>query len=275
MSLNCAGKLLNLHTPVIMAILNITPDSFYDGNKFFDTEWKAKVKKVLDLEPEIVDVGGMSSRPGALVISPEDEWNRILNIVRFIKKEYPETLISIDTIHSSTAIKTLDLGVHIINDISSGNLDSDMMESISSYKPAYTMMHMNGTPSTMQSNTNYENLMLELIEFFKVKISLALSYGLDNLIIDPGFGFSKTIDQNYKLLNNLHLLQLLSKYVLVGLSRKSMIYKVLGLTPKESLNGTSVLHLKALQQGAKILRVHDVKEARETINLFQKLSVNK
>ncbi len=275
MSLNCAGKLLNLHTPVIMAILNITPDSFYDGNKFFDTEWKAKVKKVLDLEPEIVDVGGMSSRPGALVISPEDEWNRIQNIVRFIKKEYPETLISIDTIHSSTAIKTLDLGVHIINDISSGNLDSDMMESISSYKPAYTMMHMNGTPSTMQSNTNYENLMLELIEFFKVKISLALSYGLDNLIIDPGFGFSKTIDQNYKLLNNLHLLQLLSKYVLVGLSRKSMIYKVLGLTPKESLNGTSVLHLKALQQGAKILRVHDVKEARATINLFQKLSVNK
>lgn len=275
MILNCTNKILSLKSPVIMAIVNVTPDSFYDGGKFTDKDWKEKIINVLSKNPDIVDLGGMSSRPGADIISADDEWNRIKEPLLFIKKEFPETLISIDTIHSTTAVKSLDLGAHIINDISAGLIDNSIMKAIAPYKPAYVMMHMKGNPKYMQNNANYSNIMLEILDYFKSRIAEASSFGIDNVILDPGIGFSKTIDQNYNVLNNTHLLKILSDNILIGLSRKSMIYKVLGLSPKESLNGTSVLHLKALQEGARILRVHDVDEARQTILLFEKLSVNK
>lgn len=275
MNVNCAGKILSLDVPAVMAIINLTPDSFYKGGDYNDVAWKSELDLNLKHSPEIADLGGMSSRPGAEIISAKEEWGRIENALKFILTHYPNILVSVDTIHAETACKALDLGAHIINDISAGSFDENMIKSIAPYHPAYIMMHMKGNPKDMQSHTDYENLMLEIIDYFKSKIAFAKSSGINEIILDPGFGFSKTIDQNYSLLNNFHLLKLLTPNLLAGISRKSMIYKTLGLTPKESLNGTSVLHLKALQQDARILRVHDVKEAQETIMLFQKLSVNK
>jgi len=276
MILNCAGRLLSTNSSLIMGILNVTPDSFYDGgvNNSLHTLHN-HVSKMVNEGADIIDVGGMSSRPGAKIVSSTDEWSRIHKTMKFLKLEFPEVTVSVDTIHAETAVKALDLGAHIVNDISGGRYDDKMYQAISSYQPAYVMMHMRGTPSNMQNDVTYGNLTLELITYFKNQISIAQKAGLTDIIIDPGFGFSKTIDQNFHLLNDLSVLRIVSKNILVGVSRKSLIYKTLGLSPKEALNGTSVLHLKALQEGAKILRVHDVKEAKETINLFEKLSVNK
>ncbi len=275
MILNCASKILDLSTPVTMAILNLTPDSFYDGGRFIEKDWQKKVIALLEQGPEIVDIGGMSSRPGATIIHPQDEWGRVQKALQFIKKEFPSVLISIDTIHSTTAFKALNEGAHIINDISGGIFDPKMMETIAPFNPAYVIMHMEGTPETMTKLTHYNNLVLDIFTFFKKQLNIAKSHGLMDVVIDPGFGFSKSLDQNYKLLNNMSTFRILTDNILVGISRKSMIYKVLGSSPKESLNGTSILHLKALENGAKILRVHDVKEAKEAIRLFLKLSVNK
>jgi dihydropteroate synthase len=275
MTINCSGHLLDLSSPVVMAIVNLTPDSFYDGSSNFSNLWKSAIQNVVTQEPDIIDLGAMSSRPGAEIISPDEEWERLVNVIEFVKKEYPHLLISIDTIHAEVAVKSLDKGVHIINDISGGKFDNTMFSLIAPYNPAYIMMHMKGTPKTMNNETNYTNLMLDIIEYFKTQINKATSDGIKNIILDPGFGFSKTIDQNYKLLNQLNVLNIFSYPILAGLSRKSMIYRVLGSSPKEALNGSSILHLKALQEGARILRVHDVKEAKETITLFEKLSVNK
>ena len=276
MNLNCAGKLISSKSAIVMGIVNVTPDSFYDGNPNSSSkDIQIKIEHMITQGADIIDIGGMSTRPGAEIVSPQMEWDRISSSIDFLKLNFPDTLISVDTIHSETAVKALDVGAHIINDISGGSYDVRMHQSIAPYHPAYITMHMRGTPATMQSVTTYDDMILEIISSLKNNYSKALSAGLTSIVIDPGFGFSKTIDQNYKLLNHLNALKLITPNILVGLSRKSMIYKVLGLSPKDSLNGTSILHMKALQQGAKILRVHDVREAKEAITLFEKLSVNK
>ena len=265
-------KLLDLSSPVIMGILNVTPDSFYDGG-FYDNEKKvlSQVKKMIDEGARIIDIGGYSSRPGADDITANLELERVLPIVKLIKENFPEVLISIDTFRSEVAKQCVKNGADIVNDISGGSLDSKMFEIVADLGVPYIMMHMRGNPSNMMNKTNYENVINEIEEYFKQKIELAKSFGVNNVIIDPGFGFSKTTDQNFEILNNLNILNKLDRPLLIGVSRKSMIYKTLGISPIDSLNGSTVLHTISLLKGAKIIRTHDVKEARECIQLVNEL----
>jgi dihydropteroate synthase len=265
-------KLLDLSSPVIMGILNVTPDSFYDGG-FYDNEKKVlrQVKKMIDQGARIIDVGGYSSRPGADDITANLELERVLPIVKLIKENFPEVLISIDTFRSEVAKQCVKNGADIVNDISGGSLDSKMFEIVADLGVPYIMMHMRGNPSNMMNKTDYENVINEIEEYFKQKIELAKSFGVNNIIIDPGFGFSKTTEQNFNILNNLNFLNKLDKPLLIGVSRKSMIYKTLGISPIDSLNGSTVLHTISLLKGAKIIRTHDVKEARECIQLVNEL----
>ena len=265
-------KLLDLSSPVIMGILNVTPDSFYDGG-FYDNEKKvlSQVKKMIDEGARIIDIGGYSSRPGADDITANLELERVLPIVKLIKENFPEVLISIDTFRSEVAKQCVKNGADIVNDISGGSLDSKMFEIVADLEVPYIMMHMRGNPSNMMNKTNYENVINEIEEYFKQKIELAKSFGVNNVIIDPGFGFSKTTDQNFEILNNLNILNKLDRPLLIGVSRKSMIYKTLGISPIDSLNGSTVLHTISLLKGAKIIRTHDVKEARECIQLVNEL----
>ena len=265
-------KLLDLSSPVIMGILNVTPDSFYDGG-FYDNEKKvlSQVKKMIDQGARIIDVGGYSSRPGADDITANLELERVLPIVKLIKENFPEVLISIDTFRSEVAKQCVKNGADIVNDISGGSLDSKMFEIVADLGVPYIMMHMRGNPSNMMNKTDYENVINEIEEYFKQKIELAESFGINNIIIDPGFGFSKTTKQNFDILNNLNFLNKLDRPLLIGVSRKSMIYKTLGISPIDSLNGSTVLHTISLLNGAKIIRTHDVKEARECIRLVNEL----
>ena len=265
-------KLLDLSSPVIMGILNVTPDSFYDGG-FYDNEKKvlSQVKKMIEEGARIIDVGGYSSRPGADDITANLELERVLPIVKLIKENFPEVLISIDTFRSEVAKQCVKNGADIVNDISGGSLDSKMFEIVADLGVPYIMMHMRGNPSNMMNKTDYENVINEIEEYFKQKIELAESFGINDIIIDPGFGFSKTTKQNFDILNNLNFLNKLDKPLLIGVSRKSMIYKTLGISPIDSLNGSTVLHTISLLNGAKIIRTHDVKEARECIRLVNEL----
>ena len=265
-------KLLDLSCPVIMGILNVTPDSFYDGG-FYDNEKKvlSQVKKMIDQGARIIDVGGYSSRPGADDITANLELERVLPIVKLIKENFPEVLISIDTFRSEVAKQCVKNGADIVNDISGGSLDSKMFEIVADLGVPYIMMHMRGNPSNMMNKTDYENVINEIEEYFKQKIELAESLGINDIIIDPGFGFSKTTKQNFDILNNLNFLNKLDRPLLIGVSRKSMIYKTLGISPIDSLNGSTVLHTISLLNGAKIIRTHDVKEARECIRLVNEL----
>tara|TARA_X000000368_G_scaffold97094_1_gene74621 strand:- start:4310 stop:5134 length:825 start_codon:yes stop_codon:yes gene_type:complete len=265
-------KLLDLSSPVIMGILNVTPDSFYDGG-FYDNEKKvlSQVKKMIDQGARIIDVGGYSSRPGADDITANLELERVLPIVKLIKENFPEVLISIDTFRSEVAKQCVKNGADIVNDISGGSLDSKMFEIVADLGVPYIMMHMRGNPSNMMNKTDYENVINEIEEYFKQKIELAESFGINDIIIDPGFGFSKTTKQNFDILNNLNFLNKLDRPLLIGVSRKSMIYKTLGISPIDSLNGSTVLHTISLLNGAKIIRTHDVKEARECIRLVNEL----
>ena len=265
-------KLLDLSSPVIMGILNVTPDSFYDGG-FYDNEKKVlrQVKKMIDQGALIIDVGGYSSRPGADDITANLELERVLPIVKLIKENFPEVLISIDTFRSEVAKQCVKNGADIVNDISGGSLDSKMFEIVADLGVPYIMMHMRGNPSNMMNKTDYENVINEIEEYFKQKIELAESFGINDIIIDPGFGFSKTTKQNFDILNNLNFLNKLDRPLLIGVSRKSMIYKTLGISPIDSLNGSTVLHTISLLNGAKIIRTHDVKEARECIRLVNEL----
>ena len=265
-------KLLDLSSPVIMGILNVTPDSFYDGG-FYDNEKKvlSQVKKMIDQGARIIDVGGYSSRPGADDITANLELERVLPIVKLIKENFPEVLISIDTFRSEVAKQCVKNGADIVNDISGGSLDSKMFEIVADLGVPYIMMHMRGNPSNMMNKTDYENVINEIEEYFKQKIELAESFGINDIIIDPGFGFSKTTKQNFDILNNLNFLNKLDRPLLIGVSRKSMIYKTLGISPIDSLNGSTVLHTISLLNGAKIIRTHDVKEARECIQLVNEL----
>ena len=273
MIINCHGNLINLDEPKILGILNLTPDSFYDGGKLKnEQDIVTKVEKMLFDGADFIDLGGYSSRPGAVDISEEEEINRVAPIVTLLKNKFPSILISIDTFRSNVAKVCLDNGAAIINDISAGNLDKNMLKTVAKYKVPYIMMHMKGTPQSMKSLTGYKNITQEVIFYFSKKIAQARALGINDIIIDAGFGFAKNTEQNFELLNNLELLNALDVPTLTGISRKSMIYKTLNSSVTEALNGTSALHMIALQKGTKILRVHDVKEAKECILLHQALS---
>jgi dihydropteroate synthase len=273
MTINCKGNLIDLTTPKVMGILNVTSNSFFDSGKYKnESEILAQVEKMLVEGAAFIDVGAYSSKPNAEFISQEDEVKRISPIVKLILKHFPETLLSIDTFRSEVAKICIENGAAIINDISAGNLDNEMLQTVSNYKVPYIMMHMRGTPQIMQTLTQYDNIVKEMLFYFSEKVAKARSFGINDLIIDPGFGFAKTIDQNYEVLQKMELFQMLDLPILAGISRKSMIYKPLNLNAQDALNGTTVLNTIALTKGAKILRVHDVKEAIECITLYNKIN---
>jgi len=273
--MNCRGKLIDLSTPKVMGILNITPDSFYDGGKNdSDQVIIDKVQKMLSDGATFIDIGAYSSKPNAVFVSEEEELRRIIPIIEMLVRIFPEILISVDTFRSEVAKASIEAGAAIINDISAGNLDHKMLETVAKYNVPYIMMHMKGDPKTMQTLTNYEDIIKEILFYFSEKVSEARSLGINDIIIDPGFGFAKTLEQNFEVMNKLELLQMLDLPLLSGISRKSMIYKTLGTTPQESLNGTTFLNTISLMKGAKILRVHDVKEAVECVKLYLALGIN-
>jgi len=272
MTINCKGQLIDLSTPKVMGILNVTPDSFYDGGKN-DNEQVIidKVQKMLNDGATFIDIGAYSSKPNAEFVSEEEELHRILPIVRLLVKVFPAIVISIDTFRSKVAKATIEAGASIINDISAGGLDEDILQTIADLKVPYIMMHMKGTPKTMQSLTEYQDIIKEMLFYFSEKVSKARSLGISDLVIDPGFGFAKTLEQNFEVMGKLELFQMLELPLLSGISRKSMIYKTLETTPQASLNGTTVLNTISLMKGATILRVHDVKEAVEAVKLYERI----
>ena len=273
MTINCAGKLIDLSIPKIMGILNITPDSFYDGGRYnSDKKILDHVEKMIIDGAVFIDIGAYSSRPGGVDIDENEELKRIIPAIELVNKKFPEIIISIDTFRSKVAEACLNSGASIINDISASQLDEKMMETIAKYNVPYIIMHMKGNPQNMMDKTNYDDMLQEMIKYFSKKINQAISYKINDIIIDPGFGFAKNIKQNYDLLNHLDLLKILDKPIMVGISRKSMIYKSLNSSPEEALNGTTVLNTVALIKGASILRVHDVKEANECIKLIGSLN---
>lgn len=270
--MNCKGKLIDLSNPKVMGILNITPDSFYDGGKNNSDQMIIdKVQKMLSDGATFIDIGAYSSKPNAVFVSEAEELKRIIPVIELLVKVFPDILISVDTFRSEIAKVSIESGASIINDIASGNLDDKMMETVAKYNVPYIMMHMKGDPKTMQSLTNYDDIIKEMLFYFSEKVNEARSFGINDLIIDPGFGFAKTLEQNFEVMNKLELFQMLDLPLLSGISRKSMIYKTLGTSPQESLNGTTFLNTVSLMKGAKILRVHDVKEAVECVKLYESL----
>jgi dihydropteroate synthase len=271
-TINCKGNLIDLSTPKVMGVINLTPDSFYDGGKLTsEKEILLQANKMLQEGATFLDLGAYSSRPGAQFVSEKEEIHRLLPVIKILLNEFPETLLSIDTFRSNVANESIYAGASLINDISAGTLDDHMFKIIAQHQVPYVMMHMRGTPETMMQNTDYRDLTKEVIYYFSERIAKARSFGINDLITDPGFGFSKTLDQNYELFNDLELFRYLNVPLLIGISRKSMIQKKIKTTAADSLNGTTALHAIAIQKGASILRVHDVKEAFETINLLQNL----
>ena len=268
MTLNCKGQLIDLSHPKVMGILNLTPDSFYDGGRYSsDKAILSQVEKMLHDGATFIDLGAYSSRPGADHISTDEELKRMLPVLRMLLTEFPEILLSIDTFRSKVAQMCLEAGAALINDISAGKLDDQMLPTIAKFKVPYIMMHMRGTPRTMKSHTEYDNLLVDILYYFSERISSARALGIIDIIVDPGFGFAKTPHQNYELLSKLNLFQNLDVPILAGLSRKSMIYKTLGTTSENALNGTTALNMVALMKGANILRVHEVKEGMECARL--------
>lgn len=256
-----------------MGILNLTPDSFYDGGSYEKMDDALRqVEKMLEEGATFIDVGAYSSRPGATHISEAEEQNRLIPVIQKLVESFPEIILSIDTFRASVARASINAGASIINDISAGNLDDQMMARVGELCVPYIMMHMRGTPQTMKSLTDYEDVTKEVIHYFSERIAMARTHKINDLIVDPGFGFAKTIQQNFELLAQLNHFRMLDVPVLAGVSRKSMIYKTLGKTVSEALNGTTALNMIALQNGAKILRVHDVKEAMECIKLYEVLN---
>jgi dihydropteroate synthase len=273
-TLNLQGKLVDLSVPKVMGILNVTPDSFYGGSRFAEPlAILRQVEKMITEGADFIDVGGYSSRPNATDVSEVEELERVLPAIQSIQKEFPNAIISIDTFRAEVAKQAVLNGASMINDISAGELDIKMLETVATLKVPYVAMHLRGTPQTMNQLTTYENLIKDITDYFHKKINQLHNLGIKDVVIDPGFGFAKTVDQNFELLNHLDYFQLLGKPLLVGLSRKSMIWRTLKTTPENALNGTTALHAVALMKGASILRVHDVKEAVETIRLLQRLEV--
>jgi len=269
MTINCAGKLVDLSTPKIMGILNVTPDSFYDGGVHSsDKKILNHVEKMLKDGAFFIDIGGYSSRPNGKNIDENEELNRVVPALELVNNNFPETIISIDTFRSKVAETCLNSGASIINDISAGEMDKKMMKIVGKHNVPYIMMHMKGNPQNMINKTSYDDMIKEIVKYFSKKINQAVSFKINDLIIDPGFGFAKDLKQNYDLLGNMDLLKILDKPIMVGISRKSMIYQSLKTNAKESLNGTTVLNTISLIKGASILRVHDVKEANECVKLI-------
>jgi dihydropteroate synthase len=270
-SLNCRGKLLVIDKPLVMGIINVTPDSFYeDSRQQTDVSILAQATKMINDGADIIDIGGQSTRPGSERISIKEELDRVIPAIEIILKNSPDAIISVDTYQSVVAKEAVNNGAAIINDISGGNMDGEMIATVGKLQVPYICMHMKGTPEVMQEKALYENIIKEVLDFFIKKIAECKEAGINDVIIDPGFGFGKSSSHNFTLLKNISMFSMLEKPIMVGLSRKSTIYKTLGVTAADSLNGTTVLNTIALQNGANILRVHDVKEAKEVINLFSK-----
>lgn len=268
-TLQINGRLLSLDKPRVMGILNITPDSFYSGSRFSATDDALRqAEKMLSEGADFLDVGGYSTRPGAAEVTEMEEVNRVRPVVAALAQRFPQAVISVDTFRASVAKVAVSEGAHLINDVSGGQADAAMFATAGALGVPYILMHSRGTPQTMQQLTHYEDIFTELMFFFQERILQLQRLGCRDIIIDPGFGFAKTIEQNYALLNNLSVFHQLGKPVLAGVSRKSMIWKKLGITPEEALNGTTALNTVALLQGAQILRVHDVKPAAEIIRLL-------
>lgn len=271
-TLNCKGNLIDFSTPKVMGIINITTDSFFDASRSFtDKAILDKAEEMLMHGASFLDIGGYSTRTGALEIAVEEEKRRVLQAIDIILEQFPETLISVDTFRSEVAQAAIENGAALVNDVSGGSLDTDMLRTVASLKVPYIIMHMRGTPKTMNTLTDYDNVSIEVLKYFSERISLARAAGIDDILADPGFGFAKTSAQSFEVLSNLELFQALEVPLCIGVSRKSMIYKSLGISAAESLNGTTVLNTIALSKGASILRVHDVKEAMECVKLFQNL----
>lgn len=268
-SINAKGKLITFEKPLIMGILNVTPDSFFDGGKHNSTDQALlKAKQMQSDGIDIIDIGAYSSRPGAALISSQEEIDRAIPVIELLKQELPDITLSIDTFRADVAEETVKAGVHIINDISGGTIDANMFKTVAKLNVPYILMHMRGTPETMQNFTDYNDIVIDIATYFGEKISELRSLGVKDIILDPGFGFSKTIEQNYELLKRVHEFHYLGLPILGGISRKSMIYKKLGITPQDSLNSTTALNTLLLERGVQILRVHDVKEAKELTNLL-------
>ena len=269
MTLNCKGELIDLTVPKVMGVLNLTPDSFYDGGKYKDAKAVlGQVERMLNEGATFIDVGAYSSRPGADAVSLEEELRRIVPIVELLVTEFPDIILSIDTFRSTVAAECLEAGAALINDISAGMQDGEMLSTVARFHVPYIMMHMRGTPITMQGLTDYDDVVRELLYYFSERLAEARALGIFDIVIDPGFGFAKTLEQNYEILSRLALFSGLELPLLAGLSRKSMIYKALEVTAEHALNGTTALNMVALMNGANILRVHDVQEAMECIQLF-------
>ncbi|NQX80876.1 MAG: dihydropteroate synthase [Flavobacteriaceae bacterium] len=272
-TINCKGKLIDLKKPKIMGVLNITPDSFYDGSTNQNSKFIVdKVNDMLANGATFIDIGGYSSRPNASDVSTKEELKRVLPIIDLLIKEFPEILISIDTFRAEVAEKAINKGACIINDISAGNMDKNMYDTVADLQVPYIIMHMVGTPQTMQNNTNYDDIIKDIIYYFSEITAKLNRKGVNDIVIDLGFGFSKTIEQNYHLLNNLELFKVLEQPILTGVSRKSMLYKPLGIEAKDALNATTVANTIALSKGTSILRVHDVKQAMEAVNIMELLN---
>nr|WP_315201977.1 dihydropteroate synthase [uncultured Flavobacterium sp.] len=271
--MNCKGQLIDLSTPKVMGILNITPNSFFDGGKYKnEKELLERVDKMLNDGAAFIDVGGYSSKPSAEFVSEEEEISRIVPVVNLLQKHFPGIILSIDTFRANVAQYCIENGAAIINDISAGKLDDKMLETIARFQVPYIMMHMKGTPQTMQTFTQYDDIVKEMLFYFSERIVAARALGINDILVDPGFGFAKTLEQNFEVMQKLDLFQILELPLLIGISRKSMIYKTLDTNAEMALNGTTVLNTIALIKGAKILRVHDVKEAVESIQLFNKIN---
>jgi len=274
MLINCKGNLIDLSTPKVMGILNITPNSFFDGAKYeTETQILNRVDQMLSEGADFIDIGAYSSKPKAQEVSEKEELKRLIPVLQLMQKNYPDLLFSVDTFRSEVARQAIENGACMINDISAGSLDEKMMPTIAEFQVPYIMMHMRGTAQTMMELTHYEDIVKELLFYFSEKVSQARALGINDLIIDPGFGFAKTLEQNFEVLQKLELLGVLELPILAGVSRKSMVYKPLGSSPEKALNGTTALNMIALTKGASILRVHDVKEAVECVKLFSLMSL--
>ncbi len=267
-SIRTGEKLFEFSKPVIMGILNLTPDSFYDGGKYQNEEqWVRQTRRMLEEGADIIDMGAVSTRPGANPVSPKLELKRLLPPLKELVAEFPETIFSIDTYHADVALQCVNAGARIINDISGGNFDKNMFSTIADLKVPYVLMHIHGTPENMQLHPLSENIVSVVRTFFEKKVAALQALGVEDIILDPGFGFGKTLESNYELLQNMANTRIGGLPLLAGISRKSMINKVLGTRPSEALNGTTILNTLALLGGANLLRVHDVKEAREAIDI--------
>ena len=273
MNINCGGKLIDLTKPKIMGILNVTPDSFYDGGKFLNSDkYLMQVEKMLNDGATFIDIGGMTSKPGSKEIPVSEELSRVIKAVENVSNKFPKAIISVDTYRSEVAEESVNSGAQIINDISGGSFDNKMFNTIAKLNVPYIIMHINERPETMQQNPEYEDILFEIGYYFSKKVFKARAAGINDIIIDPGFGFGKELDDNYKILKNLNALMVENIPMMIGVSRKSMIYKKLKITSDKSLNGTTCVNTIGLIQGVNILRVHDVKEAKQCIDIVNSLN---